>query len=89
MIPPHIIDNLLTVGRFFAGFVLIVLAFRAFLKTKTSSMIFLTIGFTLITVGDLFSAVYYIEDEHKYKLLSQAFDMLGLISLIIAVKKTN
>lgn len=88
MTSPYLTDYLFNAARFFVGFILMILALRAYLKTRTSPMIYLTAGFTLITVGDLLSAVYYIEDVHMYKLFSQTFDIIGLIALIIAVEKS-
>jgi uncharacterized membrane protein len=65
-----------------------ILSLRGYLKTRATSMIYLIVGFSLITLGDLFSAIYYIDDLRMYKLLSQGSDLLGLIALIIAVEKS-
>ncbi|HEY9205599.1 MAG TPA: hypothetical protein VIO58_06720 [Candidatus Methanoperedens sp.] len=51
-------------------------------------MFYLTVGFALITAGNLFSTLYYVEDLRMDKLLSNAFDILGLLALMIAVKKS-
>jgi len=83
----YLIDNIINSLRFIVGFILVVIALRAFLKTRTSDMLYLVLGFTLITVGDMFSAIYYINDVRMENLLSNVFDILGLIALIIAVKK--
>jgi hypothetical protein len=82
------IDNLISAIRFFVGFLLMVIALRAYLRTGIPAMLLLTIGFSLITLGDLFSSLYYIEDAHMDKLLSNVFDILGLFALIIAVRKS-
>lgn len=74
--------------RFGVGSVLIVLALRAYLKTRISAMLFLTLGFTLLTIGHLFADIYFFENIEKGRLLSEIFDILGLIALIIAVKKS-
>jgi hypothetical protein len=42
-----------------------------------------------MTVGDLASAFYYVGDLHMYKIVSQTFDILGLVALIIAVEKVT
>ncbi len=89
MIPQYIINHSLNAVRFFVGFILMTLSFRAFLKSRTSAMFYLTCGFTLLTVGDLSSAIYYIDDLHMYKMVSQTFDILGLVALIIAVEKVT
>ncbi len=88
MINPIAIDDIFTGARFFGGLILVILSLRGFLKTRASSMIYLVLGFFLITAGDLLSAVYYVDDLRMYKLLSQTFDLLGLIALIIAVEKS-
>ena len=84
----HLIDNLIGAVRFFVGLILVIIAVRAFLKTRTSDMLFLTLGFTLITIGNLFSTIYYVDDARMDKLLANVFDILGLIALIIAVRKS-
>ncbi len=84
---PYIFDNIVNALRFVVGLILVIIALRAFLKTRTSDMLYLVLGFTLITVGDLFSAIYYIDDKRMENLLSNIFDIIGLIALIIAVKK--
>jgi hypothetical protein len=74
--------------RFLLGFILMILSFRAFWKTKATAMFYLTMGFALIAVGNLFSAIYYIDDEGMDRLLANIFDILGLIALIIAVERS-
>ncbi len=84
----HLIDDLIEAARFLVGLVLIIIAMRAFLRTRTSDMLYLTIGFTLITIGNLFSTIYYVDDIRMDKLLANVFDIFGLIALIIAVRKS-
>jgi len=84
----HLIDNLIGAVRFFVGLILIIIAMRAYLKTRTSDMFYLTTGFMLITIGNLFSTIYYVDDIRMDKLLANVFDILGLIALIIAVRKS-
>lgn len=83
----YLIDNIINSLRFIVGLILVVIALRAFLKTRTSDMLYLVMGFTLITVGNAFSAIYYINDVHMDDLLSDIFDIFGFIALIIAIKK--
>ncbi len=83
----YLIDKLINVLRFFVGLVLVFIALRAFLKTRTSDMFYLALGFILITAGEMFSAIYFINDVRMENLLSNIFDIFGLIALIIAVKK--
>jgi uncharacterized membrane protein len=84
----HLIDNIIGAVRFFVGLILVIIAMRAYLKTRTSDMFYLTAGFALITIGNLFSTIYYGYDIRMDKLLSNIFDILGLIALIIAVRKS-
>jgi len=84
----HLIDNIIGAVRFFVGLILVIIAMRAYLKTRTSDMFYLTAGFALITIGNLFSTIYYVDDIRMDKLLANIFDILGLIALIIAVRKS-
>jgi uncharacterized membrane protein len=84
----HLIDNFIGAIRFFVGLILVIIAMKAYLKTRTSDMFYLTAGFTLITIGNLFSTIYYVDDIRMDKLLANIFDILGLIALIIAVRKS-
>jgi len=85
---PHFIDNFIGAIRFFVGLILVIISMRAFLKTRTSDMFYLTAGFTLITIGNLFSTIYFVDDIRMDKLLANIFDISGLIALIIAVRKS-
>jgi uncharacterized membrane protein len=84
----YLIDNLIGAIRFFVGLILIIISLRAYLKTKTSDMFYLTMGFALITIGNLFSTIYYVDDVRMDKLLANVFDIMGLIALITAVRKS-
>ncbi len=82
------ISILVNITRFVVGFILMAMALRAFLKTRTSGMFYLTLGFTLLTLGNAFSAVFYIDNVFIDNLLSDSFDILGMIALIVAVRIT-
>ncbi len=84
----YTIDNLVSAVRFLVGIILTLIALRAFLGTRNSAMLYLTIGFALITVGNLFSTLYYVDDLRMDKLLSNIFDIIGLLALIMAIKKS-
>lgn len=88
MVQHLLIDNVIYAVRFIVGLVLIIISIRAFLKTRTSDMLYLAIGFTFITIGNLFSTIYYVDDIRMDKLLGNVFDICGLIALIIAVRKS-
>jgi hypothetical protein len=82
------IDNLISLIRFLVGIILTIVGLRAFLGTRNPAMLYLTAGFALITVGNLFSSLYYVEDLRMDRLLSNVFDIIGLIALLIAIKKS-
>ncbi len=82
------ISNLINTIRFVVGFILMVIALRSFLKTRSFAMLYVTLGFSLLTIGDAFSAVFYINNVYMDNLLSDAFDIFGMITLLIAVIKT-
>ncbi len=82
------IFTLIGIVRFLAGLILTIMAYRAFLGTRNSAMLYLTTGFAFITVGNLFSSLYYFEDLRMDKLLSNVFDIIGLMTLIIAIIKS-
>ncbi|KCZ70819.1 hypothetical protein ANME2D_02844 [Candidatus Methanoperedens nitroreducens] len=74
--------------RFSIGFILLALAMRAFLKTRLPAMLYLTIGFALLTVGHLLADIYFFNSVDMARLFSEVFDILGLMALIIAIKKS-
>lgn len=75
--------------RFLVSFILLFYAFRAYLRTKHISMLYLTIGFSFLTFGHLLTDIYFYYNADLHKLYSEIFDIMGLISLIIAIKKIN
>jgi hypothetical protein len=83
----NMISHLFNAIRFVVGFILMVIALRAFLKTRAFAMFCLTLGFGLLTIGDAFSAIFYINNVYMDNLLSDIFDIFGMITLIIAVRK--
>ncbi|VVB96877.1 Uncharacterised protein [uncultured archaeon] len=88
---PDEIFNLNTaviIVRFLLAITLTIIALRAYLGTRNYSMLYLTVGFALITVGSLFSTLYRIGDLRIERLLSNVFDIFALIALIIAIKKS-
>lgn len=71
--------------RFIVSFILLSIAVRSFLITKSSAMFYVSAGFALITFGDVFSDIYFFEYPYMDKLFSNLFDLIGLTSIIIAV----
>jgi hypothetical protein len=51
-------------------------------------MLFLVLGFSSLTLGDFFSAIYFTNNVYLDNLISDAFDIPGFIALIIAVGKS-
>lgn len=84
-------NNILLVDivRFIVSFVLLILAARSFLKTRIPAMLYLSIGFAFITFGHLISDIYFFDNAIKDKIYSELSDIIGLIALIIAVKKSS
>ncbi len=82
------ISYIINAVRFVVGLILTAIAIQAFFKTRASGMFFLALGFSLITMGNLLSAIYYVNNAEMDNLFSDIFDVFGLIALIIAVKKS-
>jgi hypothetical protein len=82
------ISDLVNLARFLLGFVLIVISLRAYSKSRSSAMLFLVLGFSSLTLGDFFSAIYFTNNVYLDNLISDAFDIPGFIALIIAVGKS-
>lgn len=81
---PYLIVDVI---RFIVSFILLATAARAFLKTKSPAMFYLALGFAFITLGHLFSDIYFYNNTELNMLNSEIFDIIGLISLIVAIKK--
>ncbi len=82
-----LIDNLVNVARFMMAIILAGIAMRAFLRTRSPAMFYITFGFTLMSVGNIFSAIYYLDNARMNDLLSDSFDILGMVALMVALKK--
>lgn len=71
--------------RFVVSFILLSIAVRSFLITKSSAMFYVSVGFALITFGDMFSDIYFFGNVYMDKLFSNLFDLIGLTSIIMAI----
>ncbi len=71
--------------RFVVSFILLSIAVRSFLLTKSSAMFYVSAGFALITFGDVFSDLYFFGNVYMDKLSSNLFDLIGLTAIIIAL----
>lgn len=80
---------ILHVIHFTLGFILLVMAIRSYLKTRISAMFYLILGFFSLTFGHLFVDVYFFADLNMNLTFSEIFDILGLLALIIALKKIS
>lgn len=80
---------ILDIIHFILGFILLFMAFRSYLKTRISAMIYLILGFFFLTFGHLFVDIYFFHDLDMNKIFSEIFDILGLLALIIAVTKIS
>lgn len=72
--------------HFTVSFILVAISIRSYLKTRLPAMLYLVMGFTLISFGHLFADIYFYNDAYINNVLAEIFDILGLIALIIAVK---
>ncbi len=75
--------------HFIVGFILLYMAIRSYLKTRIPAMLYLVLGFALITFGHLSLDIYFYYDIYINSIYSEIFDILGLSALIIAVKKIS
>ncbi len=71
--------------RFIVSFILLSIAVRAFLITKSSAMFYVSTGFALITFGHMFSDIYFFGNVYMDRLFSDLFDLIGLTAIIVAV----
>jgi len=72
--------------HFTVSFTLVVISIRSYLKTRLPAILYLVVGFILISFGHLFADIYFYNDAYINNVLSETFDIMGLIALIIAVK---
>ena len=81
------ISIVINVIRFMLGMSLIAISLKAYSKGRSTAMLYLIIGFSALTLGDLFSAVYFAGNPYLDNLISDAFDIPGFLAMIIAIKK--
>ncbi len=73
--------------HFIVSFILVVIAIRSYLNTRLPAVLYLVISFVLISFGHLFSDIYFYSNVYINEALSEIFNIIGLITLIIAVRK--
>lgn len=83
------VNIIIDIVHFIVGFILLYMAIRSYLKTRIPAMLYLVLGFALITFGHLSLDIYFYYDLYIHSIYSEIFDILGLSALIIAVKKIS
>jgi hypothetical protein len=71
------------------GFLLVYFAAKAYKKTKYMPMLFLTVGFFLIVIGDtLLGDLLGISNKHIQDMIEEITEISGFVLVIIAVIKS-
>jgi dipeptide/tripeptide permease len=71
------------------GFLLVYFAAKAYKKTKYMPMLFLTLGFFLIVIGDtLLGDLLGISDKNIQNMIEEITEISGFVLVIIAVIKS-
>jgi hypothetical protein len=83
------VNVIIDIIHFIIGFILLYMAIRSYLKTRIPAILYLVLGFALITFGHLSLDIYFYYNIYINSLYSEIFDILGLSALIIAVKKIS
>ncbi len=75
--------------HFILGFILLFISARAYLRTKHPSLFYLTLGFAILAIGHMLFDVIIIDINNiELGRYDEIFDILTLITFIIAVKKS-
>ncbi|MEJ7642326.1 MAG: hypothetical protein WKF36_09065 [Candidatus Nitrosocosmicus sp.] len=84
------LQTIIVIIHIFVGFVLVYFAARAFKRTKYLPMLYLTMGFLLITIGDTIIGDFInISGESNKGIAEELVEILGFVVLvIIAVVKS-
>ena len=71
------------------GFLLVYFAAKAYKKTKFMPMLYLTLGFFLIVIGDtLLGDLLGISDKNLQNMIEEITEISGFVLVIIAVIKS-
>lgn len=83
-------DIAITAVHLIIGFILVFYAAKAYKKTKYPPMLLLVAGFTVLVLGETVveDALYFIGNKFVQETIAEAFEIIGFIILIIAVKKS-
>lgn len=85
-----ILDYILLAAHLIVGFLLVFFSAKAFKRTKYKPMILLSIGFTLLVLGETVVeyAFAFLQNESLQKVIEEGFEIAGFIVLVMAVKKS-
>ena len=83
-------DAVITIIHLTVGFILVFYAAKAYKKTKYPPMLLLVAGFSILVLGETVveDALYFIGSEFIQQTIAEAFEIVGFIILILAVKKS-
>ena len=83
-------DIVITAIHLIIGFILVFYAAKAYKKTKYPPMLLLVAGFTVLVLGETVveDALYFIGNKFVQETIAEAFEIVGFIILILAVKKS-
>jgi len=71
------------------GFVLVYIAMKAFRKTKYPPMVLLSLGFSLIVIGDtIIGDILSFLETDLLEIIEESMEIAGFIVLILAVKRS-
>lgn len=71
------------------GFILVYFAIRAYKRSKYFPMIYLAVGFLLITIGDtIIGDTLSFANENSKELIEEIVEISGFVLVIIAVLKS-
>jgi len=81
--------NLIILIHIVLGLVLVYFAIRAYKRSRYVPMIFLAVGFALITIGDtIIGDSLGLADEKVKDMVEEMAEICGLVLVIIAVLKS-
>ena len=81
--------NLIILIHIALGFVLVYFAIRAYKRSRYVPMIFLAVGFALITIGDtIIGDSLGLADEKIKDMVEEIAEICGFVLVIIAVLKS-
>lgn len=81
--------NLIILIHVVLGFILVYFAIRAYKRSRYIPMLFLAVGFALITIGDtIIGDSLALSDEKSKEMVEEIVEIFGFVLVIIAVLKS-